>query len=187
MEVVEQATLEATCPVSDKPAIETSVVELAKGGGKVYFCGEMSAKAFEKDPEKFDLKVRRQLLETGQIVQVACPITGKPVNKETMVEIGDGKAGFCCEKCLAKFDAADDEGKLKIMFADLEKGFTRQTTCPVSGKPINPQASVEHKGEKVYFCCPGCPAAFRADPEKFIAKLPQFAAGIRRRAAGCSK
>ncbi len=164
----------ATCPVSGKPALESSVVDLSKGGGKVYFCCENCPKAFKENPEKFELQVRRQLLETGQIVQVACPVTGKLVSKEAMVEIGTAKAGFCCEKCLAKYNAADDEGKLKFLFADLKKGFTRQTKCPVSGKQINPEASVEYKGEKVYFCCPGCPAAFQADPEKFIAKLPQF-------------
>ena len=149
-------------------------MDLPKGGGKVYFCCKNCPKAFEKNPEKFELQVRRQLLETGQIVQVACPITGKPVNKQTMVEVGYAKAGFCCKKCLAKYNAADDGEKLEILFADLKKGFTRQTKCPVSGKPINPQESVEYQGEKVYFCCPRCPEAFRADPEKFIAKLPQF-------------
>jgi YHS domain-containing protein len=165
---------EATCPVSGKPAIETSVVEL-KDGDKVYFCCQNCPKAFKANPKKFELQVDRQLLETGQIVQVACPVSGKPVNKETMVEVGHGKAGFCCKNCLAKYNAADYEGKLKIMFADLKKGFTHQTMCPVSGKPINPLASVEYKGEKVYFCCENCPNAFKANPEKFLAKLPQFA------------
>ena len=45
----------------------------------------------------------------------------------------------------------------------------------VSGKPINPTAFVEYEGKKVYLCCPGCPDAFKADPKKFLAKLPQFA------------
>ena len=57
----------------------------------------------------------------------------------------------------------------------MKKGFTHQTMCPVSGKPIDPSHSVEYKGKKVYFCCPNCPAAFEKDPEKFVAKLPQFA------------
>jgi len=26
----------------------------------------------------------------------------------------------------------------------------------------------------VYFCCPGCEEKFKAEPEKYIAKLPQF-------------
>ena len=127
---------QATCPVSGKPAIETSVVELPKGGGKVYFCCENCPKAFANNPEKFETKVRRQLLETGQIAQVGCPISGRPVNEATMVEVGHAKVGFCCKDCLAKYNEADDDGKLKILFADLDKGFTRQTKCPLSGKPI---------------------------------------------------
>jgi YHS domain-containing protein len=166
---------EATCPVSGKPAVEKSVVELPKNGGKVYFCCDNCPKAFKSDPKKFDNKVRRQFLETGQVVQVACPVSGKPFDKEVTVEVGHAKVGFCCKNCLAKFEKADDDGKLKLVFADLEKGFTRQTKCPVSGKPINPEATVEYEGKKVYFCCPGCPPAFEANPEKFVAKLPQFA------------
>jgi YHS domain-containing protein len=165
----------ATCPVSGKPAVEKSVVELPKNGGKVYFCCDNCPKAFNNDPKKFDNQVRRQFLETGQVVQVACPVSGQPFDKEVTVEVGQAKVGFCCKNCLAKFEAADDDGRLKLVFANLEKGFTRQTKCPVSGKPINPEATVEYEGKKVYFCCPGCPPAFEANPDKFLAKLPQFA------------
>ncbi|MBL7185132.1 MAG: YHS domain-containing protein [Phycisphaerae bacterium] len=50
-----------------------------------------------------------------------------------------------------------------------------QTTCPVMvGNPINKAIFTEYKGKKVYFCCPGCDSKFKADPEKYIAKLPQF-------------
>lgn len=165
----------ATCPVSGKPAGEDHVVEL-KNGEKVYFCCDNCPKAFKANPRKFDLKVHQQLLETGQVVQVACPLTGKPMNKEKTAEVGDTKVAFCCEKCQGKYDAANDEAKLKLLFANanFEKGFTRQTKCPVSGKPIDPEHFVDFKGKKVYFCCPNCPAAFKADPEKFMAKLPQF-------------
>jgi YHS domain-containing protein len=169
------AEFKATCPVSDHPAIESSVVELPNGGGKVYFCCKNCPKAFAKDPAKYEAKVRRQLLETGQIAQVGCPISGRPVNEETLVEVGNAKVGFCCKGCLAKYNEADDEGKLNVVFANLEKGFTRQTKCPLSGKPIKAEYAVEYEGKKVYFCCEGCPEAFQADPEKYKAKLPQFA------------
>jgi len=50
-----------------------------------------------------------------------------------------------------------------------------QTTCPVmDGNPINKDLFWEYKGKKVYFCCPGCEEKFKAEPEKYIAKLPQF-------------
>jgi YHS domain-containing protein len=172
----EEKEFEATCPVSGQPAIEDSIVEL-KNGAKVYFCCQNCPKAYAANPDKFALKMARQLLETGQVVQVACPITGQPVNKETLVEVGKGKAGFCCKNCLAKYNKADENGKLEILFAKLGEGeaFTRQTKCPVSGKPIGAEFAVEHEGKQVYFCCPNCPKAFEANPAKFIAKLPQFA------------
>jgi len=50
-----------------------------------------------------------------------------------------------------------------------------QKTCPVmEGNPINKAYFTEYKGKKVYFCCPGCDEKFKANPEKYIAKLPQF-------------
>ena len=50
-----------------------------------------------------------------------------------------------------------------------------QTTCPImEGKPIDKAVFTEYKGKKVYFCCPGCDTKFKADPEKYVAKLPQF-------------
>jgi YHS domain-containing protein len=49
-----------------------------------------------------------------------------------------------------------------------------QTTCPVMGGAIDKNLFTEYKGKKVYFCCPECKAKFEAEPEKYIAKLPQF-------------
>jgi YHS domain-containing protein len=50
-----------------------------------------------------------------------------------------------------------------------------QTTCPVMGGPIDKSIFVEYQGKKVYFCCKGCVAEFQKEPEKYLAKLPQFA------------
>lgn len=49
-----------------------------------------------------------------------------------------------------------------------------QKICPVMGNAIDKDVFVEYKGKKVYFCCPECKAKFNADPETYIAKLPQF-------------
>ena len=49
-----------------------------------------------------------------------------------------------------------------------------QTTCPIMDSPINKALFTEYEGKKVYFCCPGCKERFEAEPEKYIAKLPQF-------------
>lgn len=41
------------------------------------------------------------------------------------------------------------------------------TTCPVTGKPVDPAYQVVFRGRVIGFCCPNCPAAFWADPEKY--------------------
>jgi YHS domain-containing protein len=51
---------------------------------------------------------------------------------------------------------------------------TEQTICPVMGGAINKAIFVEYQGKKVYFCCEPCKEKFEANPEKYVAKLPQF-------------
>jgi len=51
---------------------------------------------------------------------------------------------------------------------------TQQTVCPVMGNPIDPAVFVEYQGKKVYFCCRGCDKEFMKDPQKYLARLPQF-------------
>ncbi len=70
---------------------------------------------------------------------------------------------------------AAKEGEALIAKLGAEaKEVIEQTTCPVMGGKINKNIFVEHKGRKVYFCCAGCEGKFKADPEKYISKLPQF-------------
>jgi len=55
-----------------------------------------------------------------------------------------------------------------------ESNIEEQKLCPVMGGAINKELYTEYKGKKVYFCCPGCKETFEKEPEKYIAKLPQF-------------
>ena len=47
------------------------------------------------------------------------------------------------------------------------------TTCPVTGDPVNPKFTVKFEGRVVGFCCPNCPKTFEADPKLYAAKLPK--------------
>lgn len=166
----EEKKFTATCPVSGQPAKEGSSVEYL--GKKVYFCCDNCPKAFKANTKKFTAKANHQLLETKQIVQVACPMTGKDLNPETAIEVAGVKVAFCCNNCKGK--AEKSEEAVALIFTHLDKGFTLQTTCPVSGKPIKAEHVAKYKGKNVYFCCPNCPGAFTKNPEKFVGKLPQF-------------
>ncbi len=48
-----------------------------------------------------------------------------------------------------------------------------QTKCPVTGEPIDRSVHLDYQGQRIYFCCPKCPAEFRKDPEKYFAKFAQ--------------
>jgi len=61
--------------------------------------------------------------------------------------------------------------------AEVEKAVSatiQQTICPIMGGVINKDIFTEYKGKKVYFCCAGCKEKFEKEPEKYLAKLPQF-------------
>ena len=57
---------------------------------------------------------------------------------------------------------------------DVAAAAGEQTECPIMGGAIDKNLFVEYKGKKVYFCCAGCKDKFNEEPEKYLAKLPQF-------------
>ncbi|MHC4386066.1 MAG: efflux RND transporter periplasmic adaptor subunit [Planctomycetota bacterium] len=128
-------------------------------------------------------------LITGKraIVYVQLPNTEKPTFQGRQVVLGPRAGGYyLVEKGLAEGEQVVIQGNFKIDSAlqiqakpsmmspqdDIISG--EQEFCPVMGGKINKDVFIEYKGKKVYFCCPGCDKEFRADPEKYIKKLPQF-------------
>jgi YHS domain-containing protein len=157
------------CPVSGQPVKAEHKVSYK--GKDVFFCCPNCPTAFKADSDKYAAKTNLQLAQTKQIVQVACPLTGRDINPEATVEVSAATVAFCCENCQGKVAQAPAPEQITLVFADIKKGFTLQTKCPVSGKPIKAEHAVTHNDSKVYFCCPNCPAAFEANPEKFAANI----------------
>lgn len=59
----------------------------------------------------------------------------------------------------------------------MDASDSAQETCPVmEGNRIDPDIYVDYQGRRVYFCCQVCKGAFEKEPEKYLPKLPQFAA-----------
>jgi len=46
-----------------------------------------------------------------------------------------------------------------------------QTTCPVLGGDIDKSVYVDYQGKRIYFCCMGCDAEFKKNPEMYMKKL----------------
>ncbi|MGE4134331.1 MAG: hypothetical protein AB7E98_01345 [Pirellulales bacterium] len=109
------------CPLSGKPVDETKTVEF--NGGKVAFCCGNCPKAFSAAPEKFAAKANLQLVQSGQLKQVKCPLTGRPCAPDKSVEVDGVKVGLCCAGCLGKVTKAEGDAKLDLLFKDTKKGF----------------------------------------------------------------
>lgn len=57
-----------------------------------------------------------------------------------------------------------------VIAAEEKKEEKFAAKCPVSGKDAVETACVEYKGAKLYFCCEGCPDAFKSDTAKYASK-----------------
>ncbi len=48
-----------------------------------------------------------------------------------------------------------------------------QTVCPVLAGNVDQKVFVDYQGKRIYFCCKGCDAEFRKDPEKYMKKIQE--------------
>jgi YHS domain-containing protein len=62
-----------------------------------------------------------------------------------------------------------------------------QTVCPVLGGNVNKQVYADYKGKRIYFCCAGCDAEFKKDPEKYMKKLQEQGIKLEPCPAGAEK
>lgn len=46
-----------------------------------------------------------------------------------------------------------------------------QTQCPVQSDKIDKKIFVDYHGKRIYFCCRGCVAQFKKNPEKYLKKM----------------
>lgn len=91
-----------------------------------------------------------------------CPMSGKDVDRAVYLEHGGERVYFCCSKCSGKGEA---EAEKWIAAAYPETTAIENTTCPVSGEPIEDgAATVKWQGHELSLCCPACQKSFAADP-----------------------
>jgi YHS domain-containing protein len=109
----------AFCPVGGIGHDINKEVAVDFEGGKVNFCCEKCPAAFKKDNAKFAANARHQLLATGQIEQIACPLSGRKINPEKKAEVAGLEVAFCCENCQGKIAKTEKpEEKIALVFKD---------------------------------------------------------------------
>lgn len=164
-----KAEAKPLCPIMDE-AVDFTVKTMTKDG-PVYFCCAGCIKKFEKDAPKYAKKTAAQRAALAKLprVQVTCPISGDPIDKDAKLEMDGETVYFCCNDCVKgyKAKAAKYKGKLAA-------SYTYQAICPVMGKEIDPNQFVKTKsGEKVYFCCKRCVAKFEKHPGRYLPELKE--------------
>lgn len=91
--------------------------------GKVFFCCANCPKKFAAAPEKFATKANMQLVATGQYEQKKCPLTGRDLNADTKIKVGEAEVAFCCANCKGKVEAAEGDKQVEMVFG--EKAFEK--------------------------------------------------------------
>ncbi len=148
------------CPVSGKD-VDASVT--SKHTVVIGFCCEKCQAKFKEDPsgEKFAAAVKAA---AGKPVNSTCPLSGEDIDaSKTAVHEGQ-TVGFCCGKCLKKFNAEPAK-----FIAKVEADNCANQKCPVSGKKVDAGTATVHIQE-VGFCCEKCQAKFKKDPAAVLNK-----------------
>ncbi|MFA7157779.1 MAG: YHS domain-containing protein [Kiritimatiellia bacterium] len=99
--------------------------------------------------------------------QTICPVMGGEVNKNLYVDYEGKRIYVCCKGCIetVRKDPAKYVRELEAAGVTITK---TQIACPVLGGKIDNKVYADYKGERVYFCCPGCIQKFQNDPEKYL-------------------
>ncbi|HEV3024764.1 MAG TPA: YHS domain-containing protein [Pirellulales bacterium] len=71
------------------------------------------------------------------------------------------------KRCLTAITAFAALLTVSVYAADVKLDGVK---CPVSGKAVKDDKTVDYKGAKVYFCCENCPKAFDKDKTKYATK-----------------
>jgi hypothetical protein len=120
----------AKCPISGKPADKEQSVEYK--AGKVYLCCGGCPQPFKKNTAKFAAKANHQLVVTGQARLVRCPLTGRPLDADTVLQVSGVDVAFCCNGCKGKASKAEGDEQIALVFNDeaFTKGFEAKKSEP---------------------------------------------------------
>lgn len=123
----------------------------------------MSADEEKKAEEKTEIP-------EGFIAQTTCPVMGGKITSTSFLDYEGQRIYFCCDGCESSLLKDPDKffeqaAKDKIMFENV------QTTCPVTGNPIDKKFFTYYKGRGIYFCCADCIEKFNADPGMYLDKM----------------
>ncbi len=80
-----------------------------------------------------------------------------------------GLVGLCQVVVSCAQEQNDSDKVIRVEDKAAESKISiRQTADALSGKPIDRNIYVDHKGKRMYFCCANSRMDFLADPDKYL-------------------
>jgi len=105
----------------------------------------------------------------GEPVNKKCPVSGKDVDATKTTDVSV-TVGFCCPKCLGKFEADKKMQEDAVRKYAGSKDAIVNTKCPITNKDVD-KDNTSKATMTVGFCCEKCPAVFEKDPKKYMPKV----------------
>ena len=102
------------------------------------------------------LVVANSLRAADEKAALKCPVSGQPAKADKTADFNGGKVQFCCDKCPTAFNANSAKFAAKANLQLAQSGQLKQVKCPLTGRPMAADKSVEVAGVKVSLCCGGC-------------------------------
>ena len=105
-------------------------------------------------------------------IDPVCGMTVDPAKAAGNSEHGGKSYFFCSAGCKEKFDRSPGQyakaETLPAIFPMLQHSMAIDPVCGMKVGPSTAAAHFEHEGTTYSFCCQGCGAKFRADPDKYL-------------------
>ncbi|MSR45986.1 MAG: hypothetical protein EXS13_02795 [Planctomycetes bacterium] len=165
VEVVVPFIGNATCPTqAGKKVNPTKYVEFEKQ--RVYYCCGKCQGAAKADPKA---AVAAAYKETKPAGNKKCPVSGHEIEagKAKSVAFMGHSIDLCCADCEKAFNA---DAYAMTICAVYGCEDLKNAKCPVMDEEAYAEDSVIYQGKLVRLCCADCPAEFKKDAEKLLAK-----------------
>ncbi|MCB9848197.1 MAG: hypothetical protein H6814_07255 [Phycisphaeraceae bacterium] len=165
---VEEAPINAVCPVTGKEVGASSCVSVIEGH-TVGFASDADRDAFLDGPRA---ERERFLLTILKPINRACPIDGAPLARCRSRALAGGFVVACCDEgCLADF-ASWSPGAVGAFVRETVEPINAQV-CPMTGDDLVPDEPyyVAYQGRLLELCCDFCLLEWEFQPARREAAL----------------
>jgi hypothetical protein len=164
LEVTVPIYANSTCPIMGKPASAELFTDSEQG--RIYVCCLPCVKKIQSD---LDRAMKAAYPRARKAKNELCPVMGKPIKEGAPSVVVQGiEIKLCCDACKKEMQTNLQVFLAKAMDPNLVD--VKNTVCPVTGKPTEPNAFCVIGKDLVRLSSQKCVAEVKEDPAGILAK-----------------